>query len=307
VIGQREAQVNVDPTAARSRVPPSSTRLGLEQSRALLEQSRTRLADDPALEEVSLLPPTAEPVPAAAAVWVSDLEVAGRYIPMGAGGSGPVAGDFYDVLRTGADRVALVVGDVTGHGPAALGRMRVLRQAARAVAREQLGARSALAALDAFLDGQPEEGLATLWYGEYVPSIGQLVYANAGHPPPVLTGHGRLTELLALADAPPLGTGLAHELAAERTIHLPTGAALLAYSDGLIERAHADLTDQLALLRDLTTTHADPGHDRTAQQIADAILHALIPDPAAAHDDVCLLVVRRHTPGTTDRSIAMTP
>jgi hypothetical protein len=33
----------------------------------------------------------------------------------------------------------------------------------------------------------------------------------------VLTGHGRLTELLALADAPPLGTGLAHELAAERT------------------------------------------------------------------------------------------
>ncbi len=58
------------------------------------------------------------------------------------------------------------------------GRGKLERQAARAVALEQLGARSALAALDAFLDAQPEEGLATLWYGEYVPSIGQLVYAN---------------------------------------------------------------------------------------------------------------------------------
>ena len=262
-----------------------------QQSRALVERTRARLAD-PALDDVSLLRDPVDVVPATSALWVSDLEVAGRYIPIGAGPE-PMAGDFYDVLHTGDDRVALVVGDVTGHGPPALARMRALRQTARAVALQQLGPRPALAVLDGFLDAQPEEGLATVWYGEYVPSTGRLVYASAGHPPPVLLVPGGSAQLLALADAPPLGTGLAHALAAEHAVHLPAGTALVAYSDGLVERASADLADQLDHLCALTTAHASAHLDRSAEQVADALLDTLIPDPSAAADDVCLLVVRR--------------
>ncbi len=269
-----------------------SSRHALAESQLLIEQTRARLAEDPLLQQVSVLPPVPEPVPSAVAVWVADLEVAGRYVPV-ANGNGPVAGDFYDVLRTGPDRVALVVGDVSGHGPTALERMQVLRAATRAVALQGLGARAALAVLDLFVDEQPGEGLATLWYGEYVPSSGRLVYASAGHPPPVLAVPGEVAALLALADAPPLGTGLAHALAAEHRVELPTGAALVAYSDGLVERPDADWTDQLAVLRGLVAVHTDPDLQSSAEDVADAVLHSLVPDRDAALDDVALLVVRR--------------
>ncbi len=105
-----------------------SSHHALTESQLLVEQTRARLAQDPLPQQVSVLPPAPEPVPSAVAVAVSDLEVAGRYIPVG-NGNGPVAGDCYDVLRTGPDRVAPVVGDVSGHGPAAPERMPLLRQA----------------------------------------------------------------------------------------------------------------------------------------------------------------------------------
>jgi serine phosphatase RsbU (regulator of sigma subunit) len=223
---------------------------------------------------------------------VADLVIAGRYIPAGVGPE-PIAGDFYDLLVLDDDLVAIVVGDVAGHGVDASARMQQLRAAARAYAVQEPGPAQLIARLDLFCARLDPEAIATLWYGEYRASTGTLTYASAGHPPPVLTVHTGPPMLFESASAPPLGVGVADELVAEHQLMLPPGAILIAYSDGLIERRRADFGDQLALLTEVVTRACDPARNGTADDIAADILNALVPQPDQAEDDVCLLVVRR--------------
>jgi serine phosphatase RsbU (regulator of sigma subunit) len=168
-----------------------------------------------------------------------------------------------------------------------------LRAAARAYAIQQPGPASLIHRLDRFCARLDPEAIATFWYGEYRPSTGDLTYASAGHPPPVLTCHGDPTRLLEPASSPPLGVGVAGELAAEHRIVLPLGAVLVAYSDGLVERHTESLDEQLDLLQTTVTVACDPARSGSATDIAGEILDTLMPDPASAEDDVCLLVVRR--------------
>lgn len=229
------------------------------------------------------------------ATRAGDLGYAGRYVPTD-GTDEPIAGDFYDVLQLEEDLIGLCVGDVAGHGPKVLPQMQTLRDAVRDVAGRLRGPVAVVAALDAFWEGLQIETLATLWYGEYRPSTGELTYVSAGHPPPVLTVHGDPTRLLAEASAPPLGVGLAHQHAANDAETLPVGAVLVAYSDGLVERRRVDIEEQLAALQSVVTTACDPARSGTAKEIAADILDALVPDLDRAEDDVCVLVVIRRGP-----------
>ncbi|GAC1609323.1 MAG: hypothetical protein NVS3B26_09990 [Mycobacteriales bacterium] len=231
-------------------------------------------------------------VPAKVATEIADLAFAGRYVPAGPGPE-PIAGDFYDLLRLGDDLIAVVVGDVAGHGQTALARMQQLRAATRAYSIQEPGPASVIARLDRFCARVDPEAIATLWYGEYHPSTGMLTYASAGHPPPVLTCHDDPTRLLVEATAPPLGAGGAGRPVQEYTELLPSGGVLVAYSDGLIERRGADLEGRLALLRTVVEAACDPASPGTAEEITERVLAALIPDPDLAQDDVCLLVIRR--------------
>lgn len=240
-----------------------------------------------------------------AAAVLADLAVAGLYVPA-ATGPEPVAGDFYDVLSLGPDLVALLVGDVAGHGTGALAAMRRLRSKARGYALEGPGPAALLARLDSFMERVGDDEFATLWYGEYRPSSGTLTYASAGHPPPALHVHAGVL-LLDEADAPALGTGMAHAAAAEHTVVMPSGAVLVAYSDGLIERRGTDFDDQLALLRQVVQQACDPSGVGTAESIAKQILDTLVPDPGRAEDDVCLLVVRRQPEPHTGHRISQDP
>ncbi len=231
-------------------------------------------------------------VPDDVATRIADLGFAGRYIPAGPG-SEPIAGDFYDLLQLDDDLVALVVGDVAGHGTTALARMQQLRAAARAYAIQEPGPASLIHRLDRFCARLDPEAIATFWYGEYRPSTGELTYASAGHPPPVLTCHGDPTRLLEPCSSPPLGVGVAGELATEHRFVLPLGAVVVAYSDGLVERHGESLDEQLELLQTTVTIASDPARSGSAKNIAGEILDTLLPDPDDAEDDVCLLVVRR--------------
>jgi hypothetical protein len=196
-----------------------------------------------------------------AAARVADLAVAGRYVPT-AEGPEPVAGDFFEVLPLGPDRVALIVGDVAGHGTAALSAMRRLRSAALAGAPDADGPADLLGRLDRALQRCGEEEFATLWYGEYRPSTGTLTYAAAGHPPPALHVDG-CVRVLAEASAPALGTGVVQALAVEHRQVLPPGAVLVAYSDGLLERRGTDFDIQLAGLTALVERACDPARPST--------------------------------------------
>ena len=231
-------------------------------------------------------------VPSDVATRIADLGFAGRYIPAGPG-TEPIAGDFYDLLHLDDDLIAVVVGDVAGHGTEAVARMHQLRAAARAYSIQEPGPASVLRRLDRFCARLDPEAIATFWYGEYQPSSGTLTYASAGHPPPVLTCHGDPTRLLEMASTPPLGVGVAGELATEHQIVLPLGAIVVAYSDGLVERHAENLDDQLAILQRTVTAACDPDRAGSAKDIAGEILDSLLPDHDQAEDDVCLLVVRR--------------
>lgn len=231
-------------------------------------------------------------LPEQVATTIADLAFAGRYIPAGPNEE-PIAGDFYDLLRLDDDLVAVVVGDVAGHGETALARMRQLRAATRAYAIQGGGAGSVIARLDRFCARLDAEAIATIWYGEYRPSSGTLTYASAGHPPPVLTSHGGRTRLLHEAVAPPLGVDASERGVQEHSEVLPVGAVLVAYSDGLVERRGTDVDRQLALLREVVDEACDPTSGEPAQETAARILDTLVPDPDLAEDDVCLLVIRR--------------
>jgi serine phosphatase RsbU (regulator of sigma subunit) len=224
---------------------------------------------------------------------IDDLSVASRCIPAGPGGL-PAGGDFVDAFRLDAERVLVAVGDVAGHGVGASARMWQLRAATRAFALHQSSPVEVLRRLDRMQALHDPEDIATLWLGIYDPGTGLLRYASAGHPPPVVAGHGGRPVLLDEATAPPLGTGVVADLAPVHEIVLPVGAVLVAYSDGLVERPDRDLDEQLHLLRALVEETYAPGlPGASLSSFVDAIFATLVPDAAATHDDVCVLVLRR--------------
>jgi phosphoserine phosphatase RsbU/P len=224
---------------------------------------------------------------------IDNLSLAGHCIPAGVRGE-PIAGDFFDAFPLSGSQVLIALGDVAGHGVGAARRMTLLRAATRRFATDELSPAQVLRDLDEMQICGDADDIATLWLGMYDPATGMLRYASAGHPPPVLAGIAGPPRLLSEATAPPLGTGVVGQHATVDEIQLPVNALLVAYSDGLVERRGCNLDDQLALLRALVERAYDPSlPDATPENLVETILNVLVPDPATARDDVCILVVRR--------------
>jgi serine phosphatase RsbU (regulator of sigma subunit)/anti-sigma regulatory factor (Ser/Thr protein kinase) len=178
----------------------------------------------------------------------SAVEVATRYMP--ADFRAGVGGDWYDVIPLSGARVALVVGDVVGHGLHASATMGRLRTAVRTLADIDLPPDELLTHLDdlviqrRMVRDQAQEGSrdveadygevgATCLYMIYDPISRRCTAARAGHPPPALLRPGAQAERMDIPAGPPLGVGgLPFETA---ELHLPEGSLLALYTDGLIE------------------------------------------------------------------------
>jgi serine phosphatase RsbU (regulator of sigma subunit) len=221
------------------------------------------------------------------------LSFAACLIPSGSRGE-PVAGDFFDVFVRDDAVLVVVIGDVAGHGFGAAARMTTLRMETRAMCDRAMSPAQVIALLDlAQSEVHPDE-IATLWLGFFDERTGLLRYASAGHPPPVLAAPAGPTQLLAEASAPPLGTGVVGRHAVVDEVHVPVGALLVAYSDGLVERPDRDLDDQIEELRVVVERACgEASADTTLDQLVVGILADLVPEPENARDDVCLLVLRR--------------
>jgi serine phosphatase RsbU (regulator of sigma subunit)/anti-sigma regulatory factor (Ser/Thr protein kinase)/anti-anti-sigma regulatory factor len=181
-------------------------------------------------------------------------------------------GDWFDALQLPDGRLALVVGDVVGHGieaSAAMGQLRaVLRELL--VTSPDLGA--VLDRLDAFAVGVPTARAATVCVVLLDQGTGELRYATMGHPAPLVVGGPDGGRYLVPTGSGPLGTAAAApEVAGDR---LAPGELLLLFSDGLIERPGASTTDGLAALRRLATA-----------TLANRVLPAGAPESAV--DRVC--------------------
>ncbi|WP_370269612.1 SpoIIE family protein phosphatase [Streptomyces sp. V4I8] len=226
------------------------------------------------------------------------LEAAYRYLPAQAG----VGGDWFDVIPLSGTRVALVVGDVVGHGlhaAATMGRLRtaVLNFAGLDMPTEELLGRldELVAQIDAEEEAAAEDGKgmitgATCQYAVYDPISGRLVLATAGHPGPAVIHPDGTVDFPQLPVSPPLGLGAGLPVeSAELT--LPEGSRLVLFTDGLIEERDRDLDVGLETLRD-----ALAGPDRTPEATCAAVMEAMLPD--RPRDDIALLVARTHRLGS---------
>jgi ABC-type multidrug transport system ATPase subunit/anti-sigma regulatory factor (Ser/Thr protein kinase) len=217
------------------------------------------------------------------------LDVAYRYLPAQAG----VGGDWFDVIPLSGARVALVVGDIVGHGMHAAATMGRLRTAVHNFSMLDLPPDELLAHLDDLVGridkdeaadggGAPITG-ATCLYAVYDPVTRRCELARAGHLPPGLVHPDGSAEFLDVPAGPPLGLGGLPFEAVERV--LPEGSRLVLYTDGLVEDRTRDIDVGLERLR--TTLSAV---DRTPEQTCDDVLGALL--PADPKDDIALLVAR---------------
>ncbi|MFD5423455.1 SpoIIE family protein phosphatase [Streptomyces sp. NPDC127069] len=210
----------------------------------------------------------------------AQVDVAHRYLP--GSRATEVGGDWYDVIALPDGRVALVVGDVMGHGVPAAASMGRLHITARALARHCPDPEGLLAELDAAAQDTGIE-LATCLYVVYDPRTGRARLANAGHPPLLVRHPDGTVETLGDLPGVPLGVG-GVPFRSTRA-ELPDGAVLALYTDGLVEARGQDIDAGLDALRTELARAAGP-----LEQEADRILAALLPDGAT--DDTVLVLAR---------------
>ena len=194
-----------------------------------------------------------------------------------------VGGDWHDIFRIGTDRLGLVVGDVVGRGVDAASAMGQLRSAARALGLAGLGPAAVLERLDDFVEDLPLARSATVAYAEVALDGGEMTYACAGHPPPIVLEPGGEPELLWDGRSAPLGAYTRSLERPQATRSMPSGARLLLYTDGAVERRDRALDIGIAGLAERV---AD-GRHLPVGRLIDDITQAF--DGAATSDDVCLL------------------
>ncbi len=196
-----------------------------------------------------------------------------------------VGGDWYDAFPLLSGSVALVVGDVVGHGLEAAVAMGQLRGAVSALA-QTAGPAELLDRLDAFVETVPSAATATLAFVDLDCDTGRLRYACAGHPPPLIVSPDGRTRFLWDGRSAPLGSMLG-DSRGEADEQLDEGETLVLYTDGLVERRSTSIDVGLERLADVARLSA-PG----APALADEICDALIEGPSQ-DDDVCVLTIHR--------------
>ncbi|MGW2567225.1 SpoIIE family protein phosphatase [Streptomyces sp. NPDC001537] len=218
------------------------------------------------------------------------VDAASRYLPAARAG---VGGDWFDVIPLSGMRVAMVVGDVVGHGIQASATMGRLRTAVRTLADIDLAPDELLTHLDDLVvrlsaeagnDGSPGEVGATCLYAVYDPVSRRCTLARAGHPPPVVVPPGGVPQQVELPAGPPLGLGGLPFESAE--LELREGSVLSFYTDGLIETRDRDVDASHRMLCDALETYSD-----SLDETCDRVLHTLLPSGGAL-DDVALLLAR---------------
>ncbi len=209
------------------------------------------------------------------------LEIAYRYLPSSV--ASEVGGDWFDVVPLSCGRVALVVGDVMGHGMRAAATMGQLRTVARTLATLEMQPDQVLTRLDETASGIGDGQFATCVCAVYDPVDRSCVIACAGHLPPVVVATDGTARPVPTPPGVPLGVGGVEFESVEITI--PEGGLLALYTDGLIERRDQDIDEGL---RQLCATLT--GRGRSLEQTCDAVIDTLVTD--GAEDDIAVIMAQ---------------
>jgi len=226
-------------------------------------------------------------------VELPGIKVAVRYLP--AGQEDLVGGDWYHAAALRDGSVLLAIGDVAGHGTQAATTMAQLRYSLRALAVTTTDPAVLLGHLNRLtcdLDEERPETAATAIVARYEPALRRLTWAQAGHPPPLLSRAGR-TWPLPRPTGPMLG--VVDDAAYEHAeLRLEVGDVLLLYTDGLVEYRGRGMDEGLdAVIRTVDEAVAVSPLQPLAELVSR--LQRANPD-----DDTCILAIRPTTGETQD-------
>jgi Stage II sporulation protein E (SpoIIE) len=238
-----------------------------------LEKQRGELLEDVGLLQAALLP--------VAPARLGPVGTSVAYRPADGPGAG---GDFYDLFALQDGRLAVIVGDVSGHGRPALPHTALVRFTLRAYLEAGLSPRSAVQTAGAVLERQLGESFATVAAAIYHPRERTLTYACAGHPAPIMVG-SRALEPITVCSAPPIGVG-ARTGTRQTVVSVPGRSQICFHTDGVTE---ARVGVELFGARRLTETLAELGPLATAPELLERVAARTDsrPDDMAA----CLLSV----------------
>lgn len=249
-------------------------RVALAVGHAQLREREHRMAE---ILQRTLLPQRLPQVPG--------IELSAHYESRGAA----VGGDFYDAIVLPDGRLAVAIGDVMGKGLRAAAAMAHLRAGIHALAIDSSDPGEVLLRLGRMAEADSHFATAVLLLIDL--ADGTMGLANAGHPPPLLA-HAGEADFLEPPEgrSPLLGFGVERRGAAQ--LHLPPGATLLLYTDGLVESTR-DLDSGLERLRSEAAAHSGAA----PEALCDHLLSTLSPT-GRYRDDVTLLAIRRDPEAT---------
>lgn len=215
----------------------------------------------------------------------SSVEVRHRYLP----GSElvEVGGDWYESIKLPGARVALVVGDVAGHGVRAAVTMGRLRTAIQTLAMLELPPAESLQQLDELMRtlGEREPHFATCAYAVYDAVTGELELAVAGHLPPLLVRPDGSNSYLEVTPSPPLGIG--DGIVDTKRIPVEDGSLFVLYTDGLVESRDRDISEGMDRLQ-VAFGEGAPGKD--LEDLCKTALDGVYSD--AKRDDIAVLIAK---------------
>ncbi|MER7877449.1 SpoIIE family protein phosphatase [Streptomyces solisilvae] len=235
------------------------------------------------------------------------VTAAARYLPASEGID--VGGDWYDVIPLSGARVALVVGDVMGHGLAEAATMGRLRTAVHTLADLDVPPAELLTRLNDLVSDLGDDFYATCLYAVYDPVAGRCVFARAGHPPPAVVRPGEPVRFPGLTPDPPLGAALPPFETVE--VELPAGSLLVLYTDGLVESVNQDIHRGMRHLASaLSVASCRPGAapgPAGLERMCDEVLAELLPEKQRTADDAALLIARTHALAPGDVAVWCLP
>ncbi|MBA6437938.1 SpoIIE family protein phosphatase [Streptomyces sp. GMR22] len=233
---------------------------------------------------------------------LSSVTTAARYLPASEGID--VGGDWYDVIPLSGARVALVIGDVMGHGLSEAATMGRLRTAVSTLAELEFPPAELLTRLNDVVSELGDNLYATCLYAVYDPVGASCVFSSAGHPPPAVVRPGHPVRFAGGDPDPPLGAAQPPFETTE--VSLEEGSLLALYTDGLVESAARDIDRGMRQLASALSSAARapgpadtwPGGDRgghaSLERLCDEVLAELLPEKQLTADDAALLVARTH-------------
>jgi PAS domain S-box-containing protein len=252
----------VEELCRRAAVCVDNGRLYRRESRAARELQKTMLPDAP-------------PV-------VAGAQICYRYVP--ANEAVRVGGDWFDAIPLPGGRLALVVGDVMGHGLTSAAIMGQFRTAVRTLAAQDLPPGRLLRQLDDLARRLGDEYIATCIYVVYDPVARRCEIANAGHLPPVLVSPFGDSELLEVPSGAPIGVGgVAFETA---EFEVEDGSQFVLCTDGLVERRGQAIDVGLAELREYLS-----GPPQPLESVCETLIDGF-GGSGRRDDDIALLAVR---------------